>query len=56
MGWDFASIANCRILLRLKREIIAIIIVKVSDKEARDFYTNQLNILIDSLHDFIEKK
>jgi len=56
MAWDFASLGNSRTLLRLKRDILAIIRVECQDSESREFYTNQINVLVDSLHDFIKNK
>lgn len=54
--WDFASIGNCRTLNKLKREILAIIQIECQDPESREFYTTQIDTIMDSLHDFIEKK
>lgn len=56
MGWDFASLGNCRTLMKIKREILAIIRIECQDEESRNFYIREINTLLDSLHDFIKNK
>ena len=52
----FSSDKYCRTLLQQKLEILDFIKLECKDLDAREFYTEQIKILIDSLEDFIDKK